>query len=153
MAKLALFALTLTAIVAFSVSAYRTTIITTTIEDNGVLPPMLDSPDNRRGSQEQCRRQIPMEQLNHCEMHLAEGIVSDEMVVMKEQQQHLQQCCSQLKRVSEQCQCDAIQQVYDVARQQGGVMEMRQMLTKAQRLPADCGLEVQDCPLVSPRVV
>nr|AII01839.1 PawS-like preproalbumin 1 [Tetrachyron orizabensis] len=157
MAKLALFALTFTAIVAFSaVSAYRTTIITTTIEDNGLMIPLLDSLDN---PQEQCRSQIPIEQLSHCQMHLTQGIIFDdklEMVVNTrrpmQQQQHLQQCCSQLKRVSEQCQCDAIQQVYDEARRQGGVTEMRQMLTKAQRLPTDCRLEVQDCPLASPRV-
>ncbi|KAI3828314.1 hypothetical protein L1987_02414 [Smallanthus sonchifolius] len=144
MAKLALFVLTLTAIVAVSaVSAYRTTIITTTIEDN------------RRGSQEHCHSQIPIQQLNHCEMHLTQGIISGPMVVIprrpfQQEQQHLEQCCSQLQRVNEQCQCDAIQQVFDEARQQGGVMEMRQMLSKAERLPTDCRLDVQECPLVSP---
>nr|ARD06065.1 PawS-like protein 1a [Tetragonotheca texana] len=141
MAKLALYALTLTAIVAFSaVSAYKTTIITTTVEDNGVI--ILDGLDNRRGSQEQCRRQISTQQLNHCQMHLTQP----------QQQQHLQQCCSQLRRVSEQCQCDAIQQVFDEAWQQGGGMEMQQMMSKAQRLPNDCRLDVQQCPLRSPRV-
>nr|ARD06076.1 PawS-like protein 1b [Hymenopappus tenuifolius] len=159
MAKLALLlALTLTAIVAFSaVSAYRTTITTTTIEDNGLVPPVYDGLDNglippiadglqdnnRRGSGEQCGRQISSEQLNHCEMHLTRP----------QEQQHLQQCCSQLRRVSEQCQCDAIQQVFDQARQQGGAGQMQQMLSKAQRLPNDCRLEVQDCPIRSPRVV
>nr|AII01838.1 PawS-like preproalbumin 1 [Monactis holwayae] len=160
MAKLALFALTLTAVVAFcEVSAYRTTITTTTIEDNSLVPPFVDGLDNRRQiPMEQCRSQIPMEQLNHCQMHLTQGIInSDEMVVnprrpMQQEQQHLVQCCTQLKKVSRQCQCDAIQQVYDEARQQGGVGEMRQMLTKAQRLPTDCRLEVQECPLLSPYV-
>ncbi|KAK9049876.1 hypothetical protein SSX86_031155 [Deinandra increscens subsp. villosa] len=149
MAKLALLALTLTAIVALAsvVSAYRTTIITTTTID-----------ENRRGGSQggQCRMQIPMEQLSHCQMHLAEGIMSrsDEMNPRRRgQQEHLQQCCSQLNRVSGQCQCEAIQQVFDQARQQGDVMEMRQMLSKAQRLPTDCRLEVQDCPIRSPRVV
>nr|AII01837.1 PawS-like preproalbumin 1 [Espeletia schultzii] len=152
MAKLALFALTLTAILAFyEVSAYKTTIITTTIEDNGLLP-VLDGLDNRRGSQEQCRSQVSIQQLNHCEMHLTQGMVVNPRRPFQQEQQHLQQCCSQLKRVSEQCQCDAIQQVYDEARQQGEVTEMRQMLSKAERLPTDCRLDVQECPLVSPRV-
>nr|ARD06078.1 PawS-like protein 1b [Melampodium paludosum] len=209
MAKLALLALTLTAVVAVSaVSAYRTTIITT--EDNGgVLPnavepwipfdalpnafepwipfdalpngvvpwippfdalpngvvpwippfdalpngvvpwiPPFDALDNRRGPQEQCSSEIPIQQLNQCQMHLTQGIGSRRS--MQQEQQHLEQCCSQLKRVSERCQCEAIQQVFDEARQQGGVMS--QMLEKARRLPTECRLDVQDCPIWSPRV-
>nr|ARD06060.1 PawS-like protein 1a [Coreopsis tinctoria] len=150
MAKLALFALAFTAIVAFSaVSAYKTTIVTTIIESNEFYMP-LDALDNKKSSQ-QCHSQVPIEQLNHCKMHLTQGILFDKMAA-RPFQQHLQQCCSQLKQVSEQCQCDAIQKVYDEARLQGGVVQMRQMLSKAQRLPNDCELEVQECPLASPRV-
>ncbi|KAL8239218.1 hypothetical protein R6Q59_015785 [Mikania micrantha] len=152
MAKFALvFALTLTAIVAFSaVSAYRTTIITTTIDDTGVNTPWSTGLDNRKGSQEQCRTQIPIQQLNHCQMHLTQW--TSLVVNPMQKQQHLQQCCTQLKQVSKECQCDAIQQVFDEARQQAGVTQVRQMLSKAQRLPTECSLEVQECPLVSPRV-
>nr|AII01836.1 PawS-like preproalbumin 1 [Kingianthus paniculatus] len=172
MAKLALFALIFTAIVAFSaVSAYRTTITTTTIQDNGIIPvldgldngivPLIDGLDNGivplidglDNPQEQCRSQIAIEQLNHCQLHLTQGILK--MVVDPRrpmQQQHLRQCCSQLKNVSPQCQCDAIEQVFNQARQQGGQRAIPQIASKAQRLPNDCGLEVQDCPLAVPRV-
>nr|ARD06063.1 PawS-like protein 1a [Echinacea purpurea] len=144
MAKLALFALTFTAVVAFSsVSAYRTTIIT--VEDNGIVPVIIDGLDNPWG-----RRQIPIEQLNHCQMHLTQGIRRP--FQQQQQQQHLQQCCSQLKQVDPQYQCDAIQQVFAEARVQGGRQAVSQIASKAQRLPNDCGLEVQQCPLAVPQV-
>ncbi|KAI3828312.1 hypothetical protein L1987_02412 [Smallanthus sonchifolius] len=156
MAKLALFAYTLTAIVAFSeVSAFKTPISTTTIEDSGdgTLAGSLDYP--MRGSQKHCRSEIPIQQVNHCQMHLTQGIISNDkpkMVVNRRQrpqpQKHLLQCCAQLKKVSKRCQCHAIQQAYDKARREGGVLEMRQMLSKAQRLPNICRLEVPECPLV-----
>nr|AKV89648.1 PawS-like preproalbumin 1 [Heliopsis helianthoides] len=146
---IACFALTFTTIVAFSavVSAYRITI--TTIDDNGLA--WMGGADGLDNPQEQCRRQIPPEQLNHCQMHLTQGIWRP-FQQQQQQQQHLQQCCSQLKQVNRQCQCDAIQQVFDEARQQADVIKMRQMLSKAQRLPSECSLQVQDCPLVAPRV-
>nr|ARD06059.1 PawS-like protein 1a [Gaillardia pulchella] len=129
------------------------------LEDNGWGRPKFDGlGDNGRYSGE-CRRQIPMEQLNHCQMHLSQqqqlGILK--MVVnprkqQQQEQQHLQQCCSQLQQVSPQCQCEAIQQVFDESRQHADVIRMRQMLSKAERLPSDCSLEVQDCPIRAPRV-
>lgn len=168
MAKLALVALAFVAIVTISeVAAYKTTITTTTVEnnyfeeythdrlDNAIVGLPLDSLSDNRGSPKQCRRQIPIQQVNHCQMHLTEGIIFDDKLKMvvdnKQQQQHLQLCCNQLKKVDQECQCDAIQVVYDEARLQGDVMESRQMLNKAQNLPNDCKLKVQECPLVSPR--
>ncbi|MFS7929118.1 putative bifunctional inhibitor/plant lipid transfer protein/seed storage helical [Helianthus anomalus] len=170
MANLALFALTLTAIIAFfEVSAYRTTIITTTIEDNRVTRPVdgLDKPishhdngmiivfDHLDNHQEQCRSQIiPTEQLNHCRMHLNQGIIFNKKInlVVNLHEQHLQECCSQLKNVSSTCQCDAIQQVFDEAREEGGLGNIQQIASKALRLPIECTLEVQDCLLAVPRV-
>ncbi|MFS7929120.1 putative bifunctional inhibitor/plant lipid transfer protein/seed storage helical [Helianthus anomalus] len=114
MAKLALFALTFTALIAFSVvSAYRTT-ITTTIEDNHMIA-LWDGLDN---PEEQCRSHITTLQLNHCQMHLTQDITFDKTArrPCQKEQQHLQQCCSELKEVNPQCQCDAIQQVLTQAR-------------------------------------
>nr|ARD06061.1 PawS-like protein 1a [Bidens pilosa] len=88
--------------------------------DNG--QGLVDGLDNGRGlvdgldnptSSQQCRSQIPIEQVNHCKMHLTQGIIFGKMAVRPfkhDQEQHLQQCCSQLKQVREQCQCAAIQQ-------------------------------------------
>nr|GEV41506.1 hypothetical protein [Tanacetum cinerariifolium] len=102
MAKLALLALAFAAIVAFSeVSAY-TTITTTTITD--------DDFSNTRGSQtyQQCRRQIPVQEVNHCEMHLTQGTSQIRMPVESQQMPHLQLCCNQLQNIEQECQCEAI---------------------------------------------
>nr|ARD06066.1 PawS-like protein 1a [Melampodium paludosum] len=119
---------------------------------NGYWRSSWDGLDNRRGSQEQCGSQIPIQELTYCQMHLI--TFDDQMLVnprkaFNQGQQHLQQqCCSQLKRVSGQCQCDAIQQVLNQARvAQGGVGDMQQMLSKAQKLPTECSLDVQQCSI------
>nr|ARD06082.1 PawS-like protein 1c [Steirodiscus tagetes] len=155
MAKLALVALAFVAIVAFA-SAYRTTITTTIVDDNYLEEYTHDSLSNKKGISFQCRQEIPIQEVNHCQMHLTEGILFQDKLKMvvdnKQQQQHLQMCCRQLNNVDQQCQCNAIQVVFDEARMQGGgVIKMRQMLDKAQNLPKDCKLQVKDCPLVSPR--
>nr|ARD06058.1 PawS-like protein 1a [Streptoglossa macrocephala] len=206
MVKLVIVALALAAIFAFAeVSAYRTT-ITTTVVDNGghiyfslpksveengghiyeSLPDSVEEngghipksaeengghiyeslPTNTRGSQGQCRRQIQGQQLNHCQMHVTQGIIR--MTVENRSQQHLDQCCNQLQRMQEQCQCEAIQQVVDqVLRQQqqggrpqqyGGQQQQQggqqqQILRKAQMLPNQCNLRVQQCPIRIPRGV
>nr|ARD06072.1 PawS-like protein 1b [Streptoglossa macrocephala] len=153
MAKAVLIAL---AIFAFAgVSAYTTTVTTTTVEDNGRW--FIDSLEtNTRGSQGQCRRQIQGQQLDHCQMHLSQGMIR--MTVENRSQQHLDQCCNQLQRVQEQCQCEAIQQMVEqVYRQQqqqqqyGG--QQQQILRKAQMLPNQCNLRVQQCPIRIPRGV
>nr|AFQ93666.1 preproalbumin PawS1 [Sabazia liebmannii] len=150
MAKLAL-VLAMAAIVAFvEVSGYKTTITTITTEDtNGgcyslPLPPFYFCPnglDNRKGSSVQCDRQIPIQQLNHCQMHLTQG------QGQQQQQQHLNLCCNQLQQVKEQCQCEAIKQVAKQAQRQlqGGQQQMEQMLRKVQMLPNQCNLEVKKC--------
>nr|ARD06091.1 PawS-like protein CC.a [Artemisia absinthium] len=177
MAKLALLALAFTAIVAFSeVSAYRTTITTTTVDEN--CWPFCPVPGASGGiwdpieSPKQCRRQIQSKQLalDHCEMHITqqspfESKLRMQMANPSQQEPHLQLCCNQLKNVAQPCQCEAIQQVFEQAqqqqqqkqggrqgRQQGGQQQMQQMLRKAEQLPNDCKLEVQQCPIQIPRV-
>nr|ARD06075.1 PawS-like protein 1b [Cosmos bipinnatus] len=169
MAKLAVFAIVFTAFIALSGVGSRKTITTSTVLDNdfksvwegleNYIDPAIgkrfgdgvdnavvidgriwDGLDNGKRFGEQCRSQIPIEQLNHCKMHLT-------------QEQHLQQCCNQLKQVSEQCQCAAIQQAFSKAwQQEGGLQKVSQIASKAYKLPNDCGLKVKDCPLKVPRV-
>nr|ARD06062.1 PawS-like protein 1a [Zinnia elegans] len=149
MAKLALLLLTFTALVAFfSASAYKTTIITTTTttyDDNGLLPPILDGLDN---PWEQCRSQIAIEKLNHCQMHLTQGVKRP----FQQQHEHLKQCCSQLQNVNPQCQCDALNLVFNEARQKADVIKTRLMLIEAYELPNLCSLQLQDCSIAAPRV-
>nr|ARD06070.1 PawS-like protein 1b [Dimorphotheca sinuata] len=165
MTKLALVALALAAIVAFSeVSAYTTTITTTTIEDNGGTWSTVDS---LPVPVEECRSQIQGQLLNHCQMHLTQGTSFDHKLMMpvsreqQQQQEELQLCCNQLRQVDEQCQCQAIQQAFNQAqiqqqqqdvpygRQQSG--QMQQILRKTQMLPNQCKLQVQQCPIQIPR--
>nr|ARD06081.1 PawS-like protein 1g [Othonna arborescens] len=184
MAKLALVVLAFAAIVAFvEVSAYKTTITTTTIEDNQYGPPVdfdsldnkygppvdfdsldnkygppvdFDSLDNSRGgsSPAQCRRQIQGQQLSHCQMHISQQ-GGRSLVEKLAQQPALQMCCNQLRQVDEQCQCQAIQQVVQQTlqqQQQGGrrgaqgiqQQQMQQILKKAQMIPNQCNLEIQE---------
>nr|XP_043630731.1 2S seed storage protein-like [Erigeron canadensis] len=115
-----------------------------------------------QSSLKRCRQssKIQVEHLNNCHMHLItddQGITSYYKIWMKtdiaqqpkKKHQYLEACCNQLKNVERQCLCDAIQEVFDEARRQGsggGVVKMRQMLSKAQNLPIDCGMGVEKCP-------
>nr|AFQ93665.1 preproalbumin PawS1 [Tilesia baccata] len=164
MAKLAVLVVVLAVMVTFvEVSGYRTTIATFTVEDNGdchwipappffmCTPDGLD--DNRKGSREQCdKKQISIQQLNHCEMHLTSSSSFDYKLMMAvenpQQEEHLSLCCNQLRQVEEKCQCEAIKQVVEQAQkqqQQGGrqgqKMMREQMRKKAQMLPNQCNLK------------
>ncbi|KAI3703827.1 hypothetical protein L1987_74022 [Smallanthus sonchifolius] len=147
MAKLALFVFTLTAILAFSkVFAYRTTITTTTIEDNGHGSQM-DSLDDPRTSQAQCPK-ITGE--TNCHGHILRDIYS--LKPNQGPQKSLDLCCNDLKKVTKQCQCDTIHQTYDKAQQNVNEVYKRKVLHAAQILPKDCKLEVKDCQLKGPKI-
>nr|AFQ93672.1 preproalbumin PawS1 [Iostephane heterophylla] len=152
MAKLALIVLAILAFVEVSVSGYKTSISTITIEDNGRCtrsnPPICypDGLDNPGGCQ------IRIQQLSHCQMHLTQRTSFDyklRMVVnprQQEQQQHLNLCCNQLQEVERQCQCEAIKQVAEQAQKQlqqgqGGQQQVQQMVKKALMLPNQCNLQ------------
>ncbi|CAH1428681.1 unnamed protein product [Lactuca virosa] len=164
MAKLGVLALTFAALIACtSVSAFRTTFFTTTIEDD-------DNLVFTRSSREQqsCRKEIQPEQLNDCQKYLEQnspyaGEVL-EMTVEDPRKQHekkqLEQCCRELRNVKEECQCEAVQEAFRQAekqQQQGGSRhgsqqerQQRQILQKAQNLPSECRLKVQQCRIRSP---
>nr|AIW56801.1 PawS1a precursor [Zinnia haageana] len=126
------------------------------IADNGIcfkdpFGSTLCAPDGLGDNpREQCDRQIPIQQLNHCQMHLTRsfGYKLRTMAVENPiQQQHLSLCCNQLQQVEEQCQCKAVRQVAKQAlkqlqQQPGGQQRiMKQMLKKAQNLPNECSLK------------
>nr|AFQ93655.1 preproalbumin PawS1 [Helianthus nuttallii] len=163
MAKLiTLVVLAILAFVEASVSGYKTSISTITIEDNGrctkSIPPVcfpdgLDNPiednsfrfypdglDNPGGCQ------IRIQQLNHCQMHLTSFDYKLRMAVENPKQQHLNLCCNQLQEVEKQCQCEAIKQVVEQAQKQlqqgqGGQQQVQQMVKKAQMLPNQCNFQ------------
>nr|AFQ93663.1 preproalbumin PawS1 [Perymenium macrocephalum] len=155
MAKAVALVVALAVMVTFvEVSGYRTTIATITVEDNGdcywtSTPPFFtctpDGLDNRKGSREKCdKKQIPIQQLNHCEMHLTSFDYNLRMSVENPQQEHLSLCCNQLQQVEEKCQCEAINQVVEQAQKQqkgGQKMSKEQIKKKAQMLPNQCNLQ------------
>ncbi|KAL8237780.1 hypothetical protein R6Q59_018861 [Mikania micrantha] len=101
--------LAFTALVAFATA--HTTIVTTTIED-----------DNPVSRQRQCSQQLQGQRLNQCRMYLQQGQSPYEVDIRRQgQQQRVQQCCQELQNIDEQCQCEAIKQVFrDVQQQQQG---------------------------------
>ncbi|KAK3021276.1 hypothetical protein RJ639_047267 [Escallonia herrerae] len=142
MAKLAILAAALVALLALAeASTITTTITTATIEE-----------ENPSGSRQRCQEQIQRQQLRSCQRYLMQGRPYDELgmrMVVNPQQQSLRQCCQQLENVDEQCRCEAIRQVVR-QQQQGKEMQgerMQEMVRKAQYLPQQCNMEPQQCQI------
>ncbi|KAI7747161.1 hypothetical protein M8C21_033340 [Ambrosia artemisiifolia] len=80
---------------------------------------------------------------------------------MQGQQEILQQCCQQLQNVEEQCQCEAVKQVFreaqqQVQQQQGpqsvpflSSQQTQRLRQKAQALPNVCNLQSRRCQIGS----
>ncbi|XP_071725825.1 2S seed storage protein-like [Rutidosis leptorrhynchoides] len=139
MAKLLSLALAFTALLAFATA--HTTIVTTTIDD-----------ENPISSRQQCTRQLQGQQLNVCQQYLQQSIQSpfEENYQQVQGQRLHQQCCNQLQNIDEQCQCEAVKQVFrDVQHMQGqqggrfGAQQVGQLRQKAQQLPNQCNLQTR----------
>ncbi|KAL8205582.1 hypothetical protein R6Q57_009133 [Mikania cordata] len=135
--------LAFTALVAFAIA--HTTIVTTTIED-----------DNPISRQRQCSQQLQGQRLRQCRMYLQQGQSPYEVDIRRQgQQQIVQQCCQELQNIDEQCQCEAIKQVFrDVQQQQQGQQvgpfggqRTQQLKQKAQTLPNVCNLQTRQCQI------
>ncbi|KAL8238819.1 hypothetical protein R6Q59_015386 [Mikania micrantha] len=119
------------------------------LSDNGVVP-LFDGLSDAKGSAKKCDRQISIEQLDHCQMHLTQWTYKLRLAVGNpnpRQQEHLQQCCQQLREVDNKCRCEAVQKVLDQARLQQSGGQQQQMVQKAQMLPNDCNLKIQQCTI------
>ncbi|KAI3810018.1 hypothetical protein L1987_19624 [Smallanthus sonchifolius] len=137
MAKLMILALAFAALVAFATA--RTTIVTTTIED-----------ENPVSRQRQCSQRLQGQRFNQCRMYLQQGQGPFED---NRQQQGIQQCCQELQNIEEQCQCEAVKKVFrDVQQQQQqqgqfGAQQTQQLKQKAQMLPNQCNLQSRQCQI------
>ncbi|PSS16262.1 2S sulfur-rich seed storage protein large chain 2 like [Actinidia chinensis var. chinensis] len=140
MAKLTFLATALVALLAIgSVSAHRTTITTTVVEE--------ENP-----GQQQCREQIQRQQnLRHCQMYLAQGRDQYEvaMATDRNQQQHLRECCQQLRSMDEECRCEGVRMAVRQQQGQREREEMGQVMQKAQDLPSKCNLSPRRCQIQS----
>ncbi|KAI7747941.1 hypothetical protein M8C21_027560, partial [Ambrosia artemisiifolia] len=129
-------------------SLLHTTIITTTIDDD----------ENPISEQRQCRQRLQGQRLNQCRMFLQQGSRTPFEAENPQQQEQeiLQQCCQQLQNVEEQCQCEAVKQVFREAqqqvqqqqqRQQFGSQQTQRLRQKAQILPNVCNLQSRRCQI------
>ncbi|GFZ06544.1 hypothetical protein Acr_18g0007140 [Actinidia rufa] len=115
MAKLTFLATALVALLAIgSVSAHRTTITTTVVEE--------ENP-----GQQQCREQIQRQN--------------------PQRQQHLRECCQQLRSIDEECRCKGVRMAMRQQKGQWESEEMRQVMQKAQDLPSRCNLSPCRCEI------
>ncbi|KAI7747155.1 hypothetical protein M8C21_033334 [Ambrosia artemisiifolia] len=75
----------------------------------------------------------------------------------QQEQEILQQCCQQLQNLEEQCQCDAVKQVFREAwqqvqqqqrrQQQFGSQQSQRLRQKARILPNVCNLQSRRCQI------
>ncbi|PSS16261.1 2S sulfur-rich seed storage protein large chain 2 like [Actinidia chinensis var. chinensis] len=140
MAKLTFLATALVALLAIgSVSAHQTTITTTMVEE--------ENP-----GQQKCREQIQRQQnLRHCQMYLAQGRDQYEVAMVTDrnpqQQQHLRECCQQLRSIDEECRCEGVRMAVRQQQGQREREEIRQVMQKAQDLPSRCNLSPHRCEI------
>ncbi|KAL7218065.1 hypothetical protein ACSBR2_011353 [Camellia fascicularis] len=137
MAKLAILALALLALVAFSqTSAFRTTITTTVDEER----------EPRGESQQQrCREQFQkQQQLRDCQRYLAQQV--QRFANPKRREQGLDECCDQLEKMDQDCQCENLREAIRQRQQQEGE-KRRHMEQAAEDLPQRCGLSSERCQI------
>jgi hypothetical protein len=112
-------------------AAFRTTITTVNIDEEG------------RGG-ESCREQVQRQQnLNHCQRFMRQQSHSGNQM----QQQGFQQCCQQLRQMDERCRCEGLRQA--VMQQLGQLRgeEMQDIVESARDLPNQCRLSPQRCEI------
>ncbi|KAL4555238.1 hypothetical protein LXL04_037849 [Taraxacum kok-saghyz] len=92
---------------------------------------------------------------NQCQSFIERQIGTLLMSVSRKGQEGVQQCCNELQNVEEECQCEAMKEVYrqvqqmeKQGRQQGGrqTQDLKQMV---ENLRNQCGLQVQQCRIPS----
>ncbi|XP_071697145.1 2S seed storage protein-like [Rutidosis leptorrhynchoides] len=135
----------------------RTVVTTLTEEDNY-------SRRSSRSSQ-QCS-EVQGRQFNQCQRYIQQqqqgGLILMSINRQGQQQQELRSCCNELENVQRECQCEAMQEVYEQAmrqqqqQQQGRRQSSRragvepQMVQRAiQNLKNECNLQVQQCRVPS----
>ncbi|XP_076885080.1 2S seed storage protein-like [Bidens hawaiensis] len=148
MAKIIALALAFTALVAFATA--HTTIVTTTIEENPVFQ-----------KEKPCRQPLEGKRFDQCRMFLQQPQFSfqEQFPQMGEPQEFLEECCKEIKRFDEPCQCKAVKQAFreaqkEMQEQQGqlfdpffGHQQTQQLREKAQALPNLCNLKSRQCSI------
>ncbi|XP_050217319.1 2S seed storage albumin protein-like [Mercurialis annua] len=116
-------------ITATASSAYRTT-ITTTVDDT-----------NPRGVKEQCREELDEKDMTDCALYMV-GQTLEGSEENPQGKKMIEQCCDEIKRVRQECQCDAIKAMGEEL-QERGLLEKEQYERAMQRagaISSSCGL-------------
>ncbi|KAI3861486.1 hypothetical protein MKW98_000438 [Papaver atlanticum] len=136
-ASMAVFLVTMFAIAAVEASIYRTTVTTTETEDT------MDNQQSQR-----CQRQMRGMRMNMCQRYLRQSSQRGDDMMMEEEsnptRQGLQDCCREMRGVSEECRCEAVRQM---VQQMHGQAYQGQMMQKARQLPSMCGMRPQYCDI------
>lgn len=74
----------------------------------------------------------------------------------EQEQEHLFDCCEELRGVDEECQCKAVRLAFRLAQREqqsghrvGDEHQQRHLLKKAQNIPSECHLRVKECSITS----
>ncbi|RZC66558.1 hypothetical protein C5167_010256 [Papaver somniferum] len=122
-------------VAAVEASIYRTT-VTTEIED---------SMENQQS--QRCQRQMRGMRMNRCQQYLRSSSQRGYDIMEEESnptRQGLQECCREMRGVSEECRCEAVRQM---VQQMQGQAYQGQMMQKARQLPSMCGMRPQYCDI------
>ncbi|KAL8033621.1 hypothetical protein ABFX02_13G171400 [Erythranthe guttata] len=144
MAKLAISAAVFAALVLVaSATTYTTTVVTTTVE----------AEENPRG--QSCQTEIQQKPMSHCMQWMesqmrgrrsyggGESFIRSAVANPRyQEEEHLEECCSEMKKVSSPCMCEAMSHMMRQMQQQYGTEEeMQQMMKdKMKSLPKMCGI-------------
>ncbi|XP_016453453.1 2S sulfur-rich seed storage protein 2-like [Nicotiana tabacum] len=140
MAKLSVVAALLLCLLA--VASANTFTVTTTVTEDDI---------ENQGSQ-RCQEQIQRQRLNYCRMYLSRSrqYYGDELSMMTDDkesnqgQEHLQQCCQELRNMDTQCRCEALRRM--VTQQRGGRgQDAERMSERARYLPRMCNIQPTQC--------
>ncbi|XP_050217321.1 2S seed storage albumin protein-like [Mercurialis annua] len=102
-------------------SAYRTATITTTTVDE----------TNPTGKIMECRSDVDKAKLNDCALYM-----------LGSKQDYVQRCCNEIKRVGEDCQCDA-PKIVSLKLLEKGMVELDEfdgVIERASFISSSCGL-------------
>ncbi|KAG6756573.1 hypothetical protein NC652_028305 [Populus alba x Populus x berolinensis] len=142
MAKLIIFAATLTAFLLLVDASIRSTTV------------IIDE-ENPRRSEEDCRDElIRAHDLKHCQEYIMrEASSRDGLDINRREEERLDRCCDQLRQVRSTCRCYGLRKavIKSLPKQRGvGRMDFDEAASVASSLPGDCGMEQDSCEFGSP---
>ncbi|KAJ9182730.1 hypothetical protein P3X46_006690 [Hevea brasiliensis] len=143
MAKQKHILITVLLVIIVNASAYRT--IITTVE--------IDEPKPRTRTQS-CRQEVEEKDLSSCVDYIGQSRKSPVLAlqgVENQQEQVPRQCCSQVKQLRDDCQCEGITSVLkqQLEREEVGREEYKQAVQRANNIASSCGLS-QRCQIQEP---